>query len=75
MQLTIYYKDDDKWLVEKIEAKAYGDRKSVSQVILTILDNYFIAQEGGAPRPTTPATPRKKPGPKPGSKRKKPDFL
>jgi hypothetical protein len=71
MQLTIYYKEDDKWLVEKIESKAYGDRKSVSQVILTILDQYFTAQEGGSPRPATPRQ-RKKPGPKPGSKRRKP---
>ena len=69
MQLTIYYKEDDKWLVEKIESKAYGDRKSVSQIILTILDDYFAAQADGSPRPSAPRV-HKKPGPKPGSKRK-----
>ena len=69
MQLTIYYKEDDKWLVEKLESKAYGDRKSLSQVILTTLDQYFASQDGSA-RPTTPRK-RNKPGPKPGSKRKK----
>jgi len=72
MQLTIYYKEDDQWLVEKIEAKAYGDRKSVSQVILTILDVYFKEQEGeDFELPSEDLPKRNKPGPKPGSKRKK----
>ena len=71
MQLTIYYKDDDKWLVDKIEAKAYGDRKSVSQVILTILDVYFKEQEGDMPDLLGSTAPKAKPGPKPGSKRDK----
>jgi hypothetical protein len=70
MQLTIYYKDDDKWLVEKIGTKAYGDRKSVSQVILTTLEQYFTSQGDGTVRPHAPRV-RKRPGPKPGSKRKK----
>jgi hypothetical protein len=70
MQLTIYHKENDKWLVVQIKTQAYGDRKSVSQVILTVLDQYFTARDGVS---STPATPRKrnKPGPKPGSKRKK----
>lgn len=70
MQLTIYYKDDDKWLVEKIGTQAYGDRKSVSQVILTTLEQYFISQGDGTARPLAPKV-RKRPGPKPGSKKKK----
>ena len=70
MQITIYYKDDDKWLRERIESKAYGDRKSVSQVILTALEQYFISQEDGTVRPSAPKV-RKRPGPKPGAKRKK----
>ena len=71
MQLTIYYKEDDKWLVDKIEAKAYGDRKSVSQVILTILDVYFKEQEGEISDLIDSAGIKSKPGPKPGSKRSK----
>lgn len=71
MQLTIYYKEDDQWLVEKIEAKAYGDRKSVSQVILTILDGYFKEHEDESSGPSPDdREPRKKPGPQPGSRRK-----
>jgi hypothetical protein len=70
MQLTIYYKEDDKWLVEKLETKAYSDRKSLSQTILTTLDQYITSQEGDSARPTTPRVPQKR-GPKPGSKRKK----
>lgn len=69
MQLTIYFKEDDKWLMEKIESIAYRDRKSISQVILSTLEHYITSPGDGTVRPPAPKV-RKKRGPKPGSKKK-----
>jgi hypothetical protein len=41
MQLTIYYGKDDEWLINKLQAKAYAERKSVSAIIMTVLQEYF----------------------------------
>jgi len=39
--MTIYYTKADQYLIDKIDEKAYRDRKSRSAVILTILEQYF----------------------------------
>ncbi|MFB6291408.1 MAG: hypothetical protein ABEJ25_06750 [Candidatus Bipolaricaulia bacterium] len=44
MQTTIYYKEGDEYLIDKVEEKANRERKSKSAVILSILEEYF---EGG----------------------------
>lgn len=44
MQTTIYYRDEDKYLIEKVEKKANRERKSKSAVILSILEDYFEAE-------------------------------
>ena len=44
MQTTIYYKDEDEYLIEKVEEKANRERKSKSAVILSILEEYFEAE-------------------------------
>lgn len=41
MQMTIYYTKADQYLIDKVDEKAYRDRKSRSAVILTILEQYF----------------------------------
>jgi hypothetical protein len=41
MQMTIYYTKADQYLVDKVDEKAYRDRKSRSAVILTVLEQYF----------------------------------
>ncbi|MBI1730937.1 hypothetical protein HY229_01065 [Candidatus Acetothermia bacterium] len=41
MQMTIYYTDADQYLIDKIDEKAYRDRKSRSAVILTVLEQFF----------------------------------
>lgn len=41
MQMTIYYTDSDQYLIDKIDEKAYRDRKSRSAVILTVLEQFF----------------------------------
>ena len=45
MQATIYYRDEDKYLVEKLEEKATRERKSKSACLLTILEEYFEAEK------------------------------
>jgi hypothetical protein len=40
-QLTIYYREEDQWLIEKLELEAYRSRRSLSKVILKILEEYF----------------------------------
>jgi hypothetical protein len=47
MQLTVYYNKDDEWLIEKLKAYAYAERKSVSAVVLSALQAYF--EEGEPP--------------------------
>ncbi len=44
MQTTIYYKQEDSYLIEKVEKKANRERKSKSAVILSILEEYFEAE-------------------------------
>jgi hypothetical protein len=55
MQLTIYYNDDDKWLIEKVKTKAHAERKSTSAVILSIL-----AESLGETRQTARSRKRRK---------------
>ena len=44
MQTTIYYREEDGFLIEKVEEKANRERKSKSAVILSILEEYFEAE-------------------------------
>src|SRR6056297_1049553 len=44
MQTTIYYRKDDKYLIEKLEEKARRERKSKSACLLSILEEYFEAE-------------------------------
>jgi len=41
MQTTIYYNEEDAYLVEQVDAKGRRERKSRSAVILSILEQYF----------------------------------
>ncbi len=50
MQITIYYREEDRWLIQKLEQAAYAQRKSVSQVIMTALEQYFLKQGELPPR-------------------------
>lgn len=45
MQTTIYYKEEDEYLIDKVAEKAERERKSKSAVILTILEQYFEGDE------------------------------
>ena len=45
MQTTIYYKEDDGYLIDKVEEKADRERKSKSAVILSVLEHYFEAEK------------------------------
>lgn len=41
MQTTIYYREEDRYLMDKLEEKSSRERKSKSAIILSILENYF----------------------------------
>ncbi len=41
MQTTIYYSDEDAYLIEQVDMKGRRERKSRSAVILSILEEYF----------------------------------
>ena len=41
MQSSIYYSEDDAYLIEKLEEKAMRERKSMSACLLSILEEYF----------------------------------
>jgi hypothetical protein len=41
MQLTLYYNEDDKWLIKKIKDKAYAERRSPSAIVLDIVAEHF----------------------------------
>ena len=41
MQTTIYYNNDDAYLVGQVDAKGRRERKSRSSVLLSILEDYF----------------------------------
>lgn len=45
MQTTIYYREEDQYLIEKLEEKANRERKSKSAVVLSVLENYFEAEK------------------------------
>lgn len=45
MQTTIYYREEDDFLIDKVEEKANRERKSKSAVILSILEEYFEAEK------------------------------
>ncbi|MCF7890483.1 hypothetical protein K9M78_04620 [Candidatus Bipolaricaulota bacterium] len=45
MQITIYYQDDDEYLMEKVERKADRERRSKSSVVLSIIESYFEAEK------------------------------
>lgn len=44
MQSSIYYREKDTYLIEKLEEKALRERKSASACLLTILEEYFEAE-------------------------------
>lgn len=41
MQTTIYYNEDDAYLMKQVDAKGRRERKSRSAVILSILEEHF----------------------------------
>lgn len=41
MQTTVYYKEDDGYLMEKLEREAHQKRMSKSAVILSILEKHY----------------------------------
>lgn len=45
MQTTIYYKEEDEYLINKVEQKAERERKSKSAVVLSILEQHFEAEQ------------------------------
>ena len=45
MQTTIYYRDEDAYIMEKIEKKAARERRSKSSCILSILEQHFESEK------------------------------
>ena len=45
MQTTIYYNEDDSYLIRQVDAKSQRERKSRSAVILSILEEYFESEK------------------------------
>jgi len=45
MQTTIYYNEEDSYLVRQVDAKSQRERKSRSSVILSILEEYFESEK------------------------------
>ena len=41
MQTTIYFNNDDAYLISQVDAKGRRERKSRSAVLLSILEDYF----------------------------------
>ncbi len=41
MQTTIYYSDNDAYLMSQVDSKARRERRSRSAVILSVLEEYF----------------------------------
>ena len=41
MQVTMYFSDEDKYLIDLVDEKARRERKSRSAVMLSILEQYF----------------------------------
>jgi hypothetical protein len=45
MQTTIYYSDEDAYLIKQVDAKGKRERKSRSSVILSILEQHFECEK------------------------------
>jgi len=45
MQTTIYYNEEDSYLIKQVDAKSQRERKSRSSVILSILEEYFESEK------------------------------
>ena len=45
MQMSIYYKEEDAYLIELVEKRANRKRMSKSAMILSILEDYFEAEK------------------------------
>ena len=45
MQTTIYYSEDDSYLIKQVDCKSQRERKSRSSVILSILEEYFESEK------------------------------
>jgi metal-responsive CopG/Arc/MetJ family transcriptional regulator len=45
MQTTIYYNQEDSYLIKQVDAKSQRERKSRSSVILSILEEYLESQK------------------------------
>ena len=45
MQATIYYSDEDSYLIKQADMKGQRERKSRSAVILSILEEYFESEK------------------------------
>ncbi|MGC9530225.1 MAG: hypothetical protein ACP5G2_06455 [Candidatus Bipolaricaulaceae bacterium] len=41
MQVTLYYNDEDRYLIDLVEHQAQRERKSRSAVVLSILEQYY----------------------------------
>lgn len=41
MMVSVYYRKDDKWILQKVDEICITQRKSRSAVILSILERYF----------------------------------
>jgi len=45
MQMSIYYQEEDKYLIDEVEKRASRNRMSKSAVILSILEEYLEAEK------------------------------
>jgi len=45
MQTTIYFNEDDSYLIKQVDTKGQCERKSRSAVILSILEQYFESEK------------------------------
>jgi len=45
MQATIYYSDEDNYLIKQVDLKGQRERKSRSAVILSVLEGYFESEK------------------------------
>jgi len=45
MQTTIYYNEEDAYLIAQVDAKSRRERKSRSSVILSILEEHFESEK------------------------------
>jgi len=45
MQTTIYYNQEDAYLLKQVDCKSQRERKSRSSVILSILEEYFESEK------------------------------